>query len=112
MIENLFGVLDTNLAIEFSVKICLSLLLGGIVGLERERRHMPAGLRTFMLVSVGSCIFTLISYHGFTGGDPAANDFRFLILLRGHGFDLGRKAARFCQSQLRLHAITSLIHTH
>ena len=50
--------------------------------------------------------------NNFTGGDAAANDFRFLILLRGHGFDLGRKAARFCQFQLRLHAITSLIHTH
>jgi phosphate transport system regulatory protein PhoU len=71
MIGHLFGVLDVGLAIEFTVKILLALLLGGIVGFERERRHMPAGLRTFMLVSVGSCIFTLISYHGFTGGDPA-----------------------------------------
>jgi putative Mg2+ transporter-C (MgtC) family protein len=60
-----------QLLIEFSIKILLSLLLGGLVGIERERRHVPAGLRTFMLVSVGSCIFTLISYHGFSGGDPA-----------------------------------------
>jgi putative Mg2+ transporter-C (MgtC) family protein len=71
MIANLFGVLDVDLAIEFTVKILLALLLGGVVGWERERRRMPAGLRTFMLVSVGSCVFTLISYHGFTGGDPA-----------------------------------------
>ena len=71
MIQNVFGVLDVELALEFVVKILLALLLGGIVGFERERRHMPAGLRTFMLVSVGSCVFTLISYHGFVGGDPA-----------------------------------------
>jgi phosphate transport system regulatory protein PhoU len=71
MVGNLAGMLDIDLAIEFSIKILLALLLGGIVGLERERRHMPAGLRTFMLVSGGSCIFTLISYHGFSGGDPA-----------------------------------------
>jgi len=70
MIQNLFGALDVELALEFVVKILLALFLGGIVGFERERRHMPAGLRTFMLVSVGSCIFTLISYHGFAGGDP------------------------------------------
>jgi putative Mg2+ transporter-C (MgtC) family protein len=60
-----------KLALEFSVKILLSLLLGGLVGIERERLKVPAGLRTFMLVSVGSCIFTLISYHGFIGGYPA-----------------------------------------
>ena len=71
MVGNLIGVLDVDLAVEFSVKILLALLLGGIVGFERERRRVPAGLRTFMLVSVGSCIFTLISYHGFSGGDPA-----------------------------------------
>ena len=71
MIGYLFGVLDVDLAVEFSVKILLALLLGGIVGFERERRRVPAGLRTFMLVSVGSCVFTLISYHGFSGGDPA-----------------------------------------
>jgi putative Mg2+ transporter-C (MgtC) family protein len=71
MIQNLFGTLDLELALEFSVKILLSLLLGGLVGIERERRHRPAGLRTFMLVAVGSCVFTLVSYHSFPGADPA-----------------------------------------
>ncbi len=71
MIQHLFGTFEVKLAIEFSVKILLALLLGGIVGFERERRRMPAGLRTFMLVSVGSCIFTILSVHGFVGGDPA-----------------------------------------
>jgi phosphate transport system regulatory protein PhoU len=71
MVQDLLAQLDPQLAIEFSVKILLSLLLGGLVGIEREQRKVPAGLRTFMLVSVGSCIFTLISYHGFIGGDPA-----------------------------------------
>jgi phosphate transport system regulatory protein PhoU len=69
--QELWKLFDLQLLIEFSCKILLSLLLGGIVGIERERRHVPAGLRTFMLVSVGSCLFTLISYHGFVGGDPA-----------------------------------------
>jgi len=68
---NILELFDLPLLIEFSIKIPLALLLGGIVGIERERHKVPAGLRTFMLVSVGSCIFTLISYHGFIGGDPA-----------------------------------------
>jgi phosphate transport system regulatory protein PhoU len=71
MTQELLGAFDWTLALELVTKILLSLLLGGLVGLERERRKVPAGLRTFMLVSVGSCIFTIISYHGFIGGDPA-----------------------------------------
>ena len=37
------------------------MLLGLIIGAEREYRSKPAGLRTLMLVSVGSCIFTMLS---------------------------------------------------
>jgi putative Mg2+ transporter-C (MgtC) family protein len=38
-----------------------ALLTGGIVGFERESAEKPAGLRTLALVSVGSCLFCLIS---------------------------------------------------
>ena len=65
------GRLDLWLALEMGGQILLSLLLGGIVGWDRERRHMPAGVRTYMLVSFGSCVFTILSYRGFPGGDPA-----------------------------------------
>ncbi len=41
--------------------ILFSLLIGAIIGAEREYRSKSAGLRTMMLVSVGSCIFTLLS---------------------------------------------------
>jgi putative Mg2+ transporter-C (MgtC) family protein len=44
--------------------------LGMIIGLERERNDHPAGLRTHMLVCIGSCLFTIVSIHGFGGGDP------------------------------------------
>ena len=69
--QNWISVLDLEQTAEFGVRILLAVLLGGVIGFERERQQRPAGLRTFMLVSVGSCIFTLISYHGFIGGDPA-----------------------------------------
>lgn len=36
------------------------------VGAEREMRDQVAGLRTHILVSVGSCLFTLVSIYGFT----------------------------------------------
>ncbi|MDF0693124.1 MgtC/SapB family protein [Aquirufa ecclesiirivi] len=43
-------------------RILLSILIGAIIGLEREYRSKSAGLRTMILVCVGSCIFTLLSY--------------------------------------------------
>ncbi len=43
--------------------ILFSLLIGAVIGAEREYRSKSAGLRTMMLVSVGSCIFTLLSLH-------------------------------------------------
>lgn len=51
MIENL----------EMILKIILSALLGGILGLEREFVKKEAGLRTYMLVCIGSCLFTILS---------------------------------------------------
>lgn len=43
--------------------ICIfaSVFCGGLIGIERERRDKPAGLRTVILISVGSTIFTLVS---------------------------------------------------
>ncbi len=50
---------------------CSPLLLGGAVGLERELRHKPAGLRTMMLICIGAALFTIMSYEmaGDVGGD-------------------------------------------
>ena len=42
--------------------VLTSALCGGIVGGERERREKPAGLRTLMLVCLGSTLFTLTGY--------------------------------------------------
>ncbi len=58
---------------QFSAALLLMLaaLLGGLIGLDRERREHEAGLRTHMLVCVGACLFTVLSAHAFPGGDPA-----------------------------------------
>jgi hypothetical protein len=46
---------------EITVKIVLSSLLGGLIGAERERKGKWAGLRTHMLIAVGSALLTHIS---------------------------------------------------
>ncbi len=43
-------------------RLLLAAVLGGLVGLERELRHKPAGLRTNMLICFGAALFTIISY--------------------------------------------------
>jgi putative Mg2+ transporter-C (MgtC) family protein len=48
-------------------RLLLAAALGGIVGLERELRHKPSGLRTNMLISLGAALFTIISYEMASG---------------------------------------------
>ena len=42
------------------IRLAVSIVIGGLIGLERELEHKPAGLRTIMLVCLGSTIFMLI----------------------------------------------------
>jgi putative Mg2+ transporter-C (MgtC) family protein len=54
------------------LRLCLAVVLGGIVGIEREQHEKPAGFRTHILVALGAAMFTLVSRYGFygTGADP------------------------------------------
>ncbi len=51
-----------------AIAVILSVFLCGIVGLEREKRGRSAGLRTHLLVGVGSCLVMIISIYGFPAG--------------------------------------------
>jgi putative Mg2+ transporter-C (MgtC) family protein len=42
-------------------RLVLAAILGGIIGLERESRHKPAGLRTNMFICFGAAMFTVLS---------------------------------------------------
>lgn len=44
------------------LRLVVSVILGGLIGMERETHGRPAGLRTHTLVCVGSTLFTLCSY--------------------------------------------------
>ncbi len=49
----------TNLDVEKIIRLLLALALGSLVGLERQLKNRPAGLRTHMLVCLGSAMFTV-----------------------------------------------------
>lgn len=50
----------------FALKLALCLLLGAMIGVERELRNKPAGISTHCFVIAGACLFTFIS----TVADP------------------------------------------
>ena len=51
-----------NFQLEVLFRLCLAVLLGGIIGLEREEVHKPAGLKTNILVCIGATLITLFSF--------------------------------------------------
>jgi putative Mg2+ transporter-C (MgtC) family protein len=67
--STLSRVIDLSLQLDLSARILVGALLGLAIGYEREIHGHPAGLRTHMLVALGSALFTVLSIHGFIG-DP------------------------------------------
>jgi len=53
------------------LRLTVAAILGGIIGLERQLKHKPAGLRTNMFICFGSALFTVLSGQlaGSLGGD-------------------------------------------
>ena len=73
MFEAVFTIREITLA-SITIRILASVLLGGIIGMERGMKNRPAGMRTYMLVSLGSCVVMLTNqyiYQVFNTGDPA-----------------------------------------
>ena len=62
---------------EVCLRLMLSCVMGGIIGYERQMRNKSAGLRTNMLVALGSCLIMIMSQalydnvEGKTNADPA-----------------------------------------
>ena len=51
--------------LDFVIRILAAIVLGFLLGLERELTNKYAGLRTHILVCLGACIFTIVSIYGF-----------------------------------------------
>ena len=59
--------------LSIALRIVIAVLCGGALGLERGMKHRPAGMRTYMLVCVGSCLIMLTNQYLFQitqSGDP------------------------------------------
>ena len=63
---------------DIMIRIVFAIILGSVIGLERELTNKSAGLRTQIMVCLGACIFTILSIYGFSTavtlyplGDPS-----------------------------------------
>ena len=65
---------EIQLQLDLAVRLVLAAIIGAAIGFEREIHGKPAGMRTHLLVSLGSAIFTVVSIYGFvnTGAAGAA----------------------------------------
>ncbi|GAB3987745.1 MgtC/SapB family protein [Spirosoma daeguense] len=70
-----------NFASEDIIRLCVALVLGGLIGAEREYHGKAAGFRTMIMICVGSSLFTIIS------GRLGVNDDRVAAnIVNGIGF--------------------------
>jgi putative Mg2+ transporter-C (MgtC) family protein len=72
--QPMMNALRTEMGVVLSAtmaRLAVAAILGGIIGLERQLRHKPAGLRTNMFICFGSAMFTVLSGQlaGNMGGD-------------------------------------------
>jgi putative Mg2+ transporter-C (MgtC) family protein len=87
---------------EAVVRLALAAVLGGAVGLEREYHHKPAGLRTNMLIALGSALFSILSIE--LGAGTGSPDRIAAQVVTGIGF-LG--AGAILRSGDHIHGLTT-----
>lgn len=90
---------------ELLLRLTLAAVLGGIVGIERELTGHPAGLRTNILISTSSCLFTILSIKAFPLTGSAQDTARVAAqIVTGVGF-LG--AGAVIQTKRAVHGLTT-----
>lgn len=77
--------LALDVQVNLGLRLTLGLVLGAVVGFERELHRQPAGFRTHSLVALGSALFTIVSGFAFDG--PGADPTRIAAqIVSGIGF--------------------------
>jgi putative Mg2+ transporter-C (MgtC) family protein len=61
ILDSLHGEMASGFVATSLTRLVLAAILGGIIGLERELRHRPAGLRTNIFICFGAAMFTILS---------------------------------------------------
>ena len=75
--------MDLTIYFEEAAQVSIAFVIGALLGLEREFRSKPAGFRTMILISVGSCLYTILSKEA---GAGASSDRIASNIVTGIGF--------------------------
>lgn len=62
--------MDLHLEILIAIKVIVATIFGSLIGWEREHHGCDAGLRTYASVTLGACIFGIVSAHAGFNSDP------------------------------------------
>jgi putative Mg2+ transporter-C (MgtC) family protein len=57
--ELTYGLPDWRQLVQVMIRLLAAIVLGGVIGIQREKARKPAGLRTHILVTLGTCVFVL-----------------------------------------------------
>lgn len=91
--------------LEIALKLILAIGLGGLIGLERELSQKPAGLRTNILICLGSTMMMILSQLSLQGSNSSGDTMRVAAaVITGIGF-IG--AGTIIQSQGIVHGLTT-----
>jgi putative Mg2+ transporter-C (MgtC) family protein len=58
--NELQDLIDLHAMVRLGVRLVMAAILGGVIGYERGRRGKAAGIRTHMLVAIGSALFLAV----------------------------------------------------
>ncbi len=87
-----------------ALRLVVAMLLGALIGYERERRHASAGLRTHMLVALGAALFVVVPHEA--GLDPEALSRVLQGVIAGVGF-LGAGAVLKMRDEGEIRGLTT-----
>lgn len=59
--RSITSIMDISIYFEEAAQVLVAFAIGAVIGLEREFRSKPAGVRTMIFICVGSCLYTILS---------------------------------------------------
>ena len=98
------GLPDREMAVRFLVRLMAAVIFGSVIGLQRASAGKPAGLRTHVLVCIGTCIFVLSSIGAGFSADPLSRVIQGIAT--GIGF-LGAGTILKNREEGEIHGLTS-----
>jgi len=94
-------VLEDLFLFDYLPKILLAIFCGSLIGLERELKEKPAGMRTYMLICTGATLFTIVGLHFTEQWEGEADPLRVAAqIVTGVGF-LGAGTIIFARGYIK-----------